>query len=86
MKIDFQHFKMFTGIDHANTLESDVRQTFADLIYKNATGVMALDVAMKIYKTEGSVEFSAEEMDFLNIFVKDTTPIFQDSFRENQKE
>lgn len=86
MKIDFQHFKMWADIAHKDRIESDIRKDFADVIYKNANGVMALDIAMKIYKTEGPVEFSLDEMDFLSIFVKDTTPQFQDSFRDNQIE
>ena len=83
MNIDFQHFKSFVDISHVDRLETDIRRDFADLIYKNANGVMAHDLAMRIYKTEGPVELTEEELNFLNIFVRDTTPIFQDSFKEN---
>lgn len=84
MNIDFQHFKMFVDITHVDRLETDIRKTFADLIYKNANGVVALDLSMRIYRSEGPLELTAEEMDFLNIFVRDTTtPIFMDSFKEN---
>lgn len=86
MKIDFQHFKMWMDITHKDRIETDLRKDFADIIYKNANGVMALDIAMKIYKSEGPVEFSVDEMEFLSIFVKDTTPQFQDSFNDNQIE
>ena len=86
MNIDFQHFKMFTDITKTDKLEIDMRRTLADLIYKNATGVHALELAMRIYKTEGPVELSAEDMEFLNIFVQNTTPVFQDSFPENIRE
>lgn len=77
---------MWADIAHKDKIEADIRRDFADVIYKNANGVMAMDIAMKIYKTEGPVEFSLDEMEFLSIFVKDTTPQFQDSFRDNQME
>lgn len=83
MNIDFQHFKLFVDITHVDRLETDIRKDFADLIYKNANGVMALDLSMRIYRTEGPVELTEEELNFLNIFVENTTPIFQDSFKEN---
>ena len=86
MKIDFQHFKTFVDITHKDTIEDDIRRVFADLIYKNANGIMAHDIAMRIYKTEGPVEFSAEETNFLDTFVQQTTPIFQDSYKANVTE
>lgn len=83
MKIDFQHFRMFTDITREHTEEIDIRRDFADLIYKGSNGVMALDIATRIYKSADEVEFSAEESEFIYTFVSGTTPIFQDSFRAN---
>lgn len=77
---------MFVDITHVDRLETDIRKDFADLIYQNANGIMAHDLAMRIYKTEGPVTLTEEESKFLDTFVQQTTPIFQDSYRANVTE
>lgn len=82
-KIDFRHFKMFTDIEHQKTVETDVSRDFADTIYKNANGIVAHNLALRIYRSAEPVELSEEEVSFLTSFVEGTTPIFQDSFAAN---
>ena len=85
-KIDFQHFKMFQDIAHEQVLTTDARKELADLIYKNVNGVAALDLAMRIYKSEGEMELSEDDMSILRPFVeKGFTPAFIDSFNSNIK-
>lgn len=81
--INFRAFRAFTDIAHKDTITSDVSFTVADLIYKNSNGVLAADLAMRIYKSEGPVVVNEGELAFLKDFVKGLTPIFQDSFLEN---
>ena len=64
-KIDFQHFKLSVGIADNNTLMVDVREELANLIYNNVSGIAALEVARKIYKSEGVTEFDEREMDVI---------------------
>lgn len=84
--INFKEFKMFTDIRQEDTLIIDFSVDVADLIYKNSNGVMAHDIAMRIYKSEGAVQFNDAEFEFLAEFVKNMTPVFQDSFANNVKE
>lgn len=84
MTIDFKHFKVFTDITQENTQEEDAHRTFSDLLYKNANGIMAHDLALRIYRSEGPVEFDDEEIAFLTSFVeRGFTPLFIDSFKAN---
>ena len=64
-KIDFQHFKLSVGIATNDTVMVDVREELANLIYNNVSGIAALEVARKIYKSEGVTEFDEREMDVI---------------------
>ena len=76
---------MFTDISQSNTVEVDVSRDLADHIYKEANGIVAHDLAFRIYRAEGEVELSEEEQNFLSSFIATTTPVFQDSFSANLK-
>ena len=82
-KIDFKHFKAFTDISQERTTEVDVHKDIADAIYKNVNGIAAHDLALRIYRSEGPVELSEEDQKILRDFLKNTTPIFMDSFEHN---
>jgi len=85
-KLDFQHFKMFQDIAHEQIVETDARREIADILYKNVNGVAALDLAMRIFKSEGEMELSEEDMQILKPFVENGfTPAFIDSFNSNLK-
>ena len=61
-KIDFQHFKLSVGIATNDTVMVDVREELANLIYNNVSGIAALEVARKIYKSEGETEYDEMEI------------------------
>ena len=83
-KIDFKHFRVFTDITHENTNEIDVSLLFSDMLYKKSNGIVAHDLALRIYKADGPVEFKDEELDALKPFVEENfTPIFIDSYNAN---
>ena len=82
-KIDFRHFKVFTDISQTKSTVTDVSRDLADSIYLNANGIVAHDLAFRIYRSEGSIELSAEELAFLEKFLAQATPVFQDSFHAN---
>ena len=86
MTIDFKNFKMFTDIRQTETVTVDVRLDFSDMIYKNANGIVAHEIALRIYKSDGPVEITAEEKDFLQAFAQRGTPMFYDSFNANIKD
>lgn len=60
-KIDFQHMKIYTGVSRKTAQTCDARETFADLIYRNAGGIRAHSLAFKIYGSEGETEYSPDE-------------------------
>lgn len=82
-QIDFKHFKMFTDITQENTIETDISRDFADTIYKNANGIVAHDLALRIYRATEPLALTDEELAFLHPFISGTTPVFQDSFNAN---
>ena len=83
MTIDFRNFKMYTDISQSGTVKVDVRRDFADMIYKNANGIVAHEIAFRIYKSDGPIEINQEEKEFLSAFAQRGTPVFFDSFNAN---
>lgn len=86
MTIDFKNFQMFTDISQNNSVTVDVRRDFADMIYKNANGIVAHDLALRIYRADGAIEINDEEKEFLTAFAQRGTPMFFDSFNANLKD
>ena len=85
-RIDFKHFEMFQDISQTSTMEQDISHDFADFVYKNANGVMAHDIAMRIYKSDGPIDLTDEELALLTTMAEICTPIFADSFHANIKD
>jgi len=83
-KIDFKHFRVFTDITQERTEDVDVATRFSDMLYKRVNGIMAHDLALRIYRASEPVEFTEEEMALLRAFVEaNFTPCFIDSFNAN---
>lgn len=82
--IDFTKFKMFVDISQEETVISNQRVEFADVIYKNVPGIAAHELAMRIYKSDGPMELSDEDLSILLPFVEQGfVPVFVDSFKAN---
>lgn len=85
-KIDFKHFKQFVDITHEKSVTIDARKDLADFLYKSVNGVAALDLAMRIYKSDGEMELSEDDVTLLRPFIEQNcAPIFIDSFNSNLK-
>lgn len=83
-KIDFKHFRVFTDITQKGTQEVDLSFQFSDMLYKKSNGIVAHDLALRIYKAQCAVEFTEEELTALKPFVEENfTPLFIDSFNAN---
>ena len=83
MKINFKEFRMFVDITQENTRVVDVRREFADIIYKSVNGVVAHDLALRIYRSQGEIEVNPEEFGIMSQIAESGTPIFNDSFKAN---
>lgn len=64
-KIDFKNFKMYASVSRKSSRNADVREQFADMIYKNVGGIKAHALALKIYNSEGDTEYSPEEAELI---------------------
>lgn len=83
-KIDFRNFKVFTDISGEKTETLDITLMFSDMLYKRVNGIVAHDLALRIYRADKPVEFTDEEIGMLRPFVEaNFTPIFIDSFNAN---
>lgn len=61
-KLNFQEFRMPTGVSRKEYHVVDVRESLADMIYKNAGGVAAHHLAFKIYESRGEATYTDEEV------------------------
>lgn len=82
-KINFKEFTMFSDISHKETFSIDVREQFADLIYKQSRGVVAHNLAFRILNAEGDIDINSAENDVITSVLNLCTPQFQDSFNHN---
>lgn len=82
-KLNFQHFKIPTGIDRTQYRTGDARESVANMLYLNVNGIRAHALALKIYRSEGETDFTEEEVRTLRE-VADTyaTPAFIDGLNE----
>lgn len=64
-KINFKSIKVYDSISHKKSRTTDVREQFADMIYKNVGGIKAHALALKIYNSEGDTEYSPEEAELI---------------------
>lgn len=82
MKVNFNKIPIFTGIDKSKTVLMDIRKDFADLVYKNGTGIEAHSLALKIYEGKEEIDIDEFERDTIIQYAeKHCTPIFMDSIK-----
>lgn len=81
--IDFKNFKQYNDISHETTTTVDLRRGFADLLYKNVNGVVAHDLAFRIYRSEEPVTLNEEEEKIVLQLAENGLPIFMDSLKNN---
>jgi len=53
-KLNFQQFRIPTGIDKTQYRTGDARESVANMLYLNVNGIRAHALAMKIYRSEGA--------------------------------
>lgn len=82
-KLNFQQFRIPTGIDRSHHQTGDARESVANMLYLNVNGIRAHALAMKIYRSEGATDYTDEEVRTLRE-VADAygTPAFIDGLRE----
>lgn len=61
-KLNFQQFRVATGVSRQTFQTVDAREAIADLLYTHSGGIKALRLAFKIYEREGEAEYDDQEV------------------------
>lgn len=83
-RINFKQFKLFTDITQKHTDTIDVSRLFADILYKKGSGIVMHDLALRIYRSEGEMQLSKEDVAIIKDMANSCcTPTFIDSLLAN---
>ena len=83
-KINFKQFKLFTDITQQHSDTVDVSRAFADTLYKNGSGIVMHDLALRIFRSEGEMELTHEDVVTIQRAAERLcTPVFIDSIKAN---
>ena len=63
--VDLKELEIFTDISKRQQVRCDVRRDIANLIYCEMHGIEALNLALAIYKSDGKVEITDDELRIL---------------------
>ena len=61
-KINFKEFQLYTGCDKETTIPMDVRKRIGDMFYLHGTGIAQAELALRIFKSDGPIDLSADDM------------------------
>ena len=88
-KINFKEFQIQENLFSDIKTLVDLREGFSNVVYKNSQGIKGLDLALKIYKSDGEIEFNDDELQIIKniseICVAPITKAIQDIFNEDKK-
>lgn len=88
-KINFKEFQIQENLFSDTKTTVDLREGFSNVVYKNAQGIKGLNLALKIYKSDGEIEFNDDELQIIKniseICVAPITKAIQDIFNEDKK-
>ena len=65
MRLNFKAFVLPQDISHKRFQTLDIREAFANIVYKCGDGVAALSLATKIYESDGETEYSPREVELM---------------------
>ena len=68
--VDLKELEIFTDISKRQQVRCDVRRDIANLIYREMHGIEALNLALAIYKSDGKVEITDDELRILTSAVE----------------
>ena len=88
-KINFKEFQIQENLFSDTKTLVDLREGFSNVVYKNSQGIRGLDLALKIYKSDGETEFNDDELQIIKniseICIAPITKAIQDIFNEDKK-
>ena len=87
--IHFKEFQIQENLFFDTKTLVDLREGFSNVVYKNSQGIKGLDLALKIYKSDGEIEFNDDELQIIKniseICIAPITKAIQDIFNEDKK-
>ena len=88
-KNNFKEFQIQENLFSDTKTLVDLREGFSNVVYKNSQGIKGLDLALKIYKSDGEIEFNDDELQIIKniseICIAPITKAIQDIFNEDKK-
>lgn len=82
MKVNFKLFRLYLNVSRKDYKDIDVREAIADIVYQNSSGIAGLELAQKIYNSEGEIDLSEREVQMLKSLYPVCKPIFIESLNE----
>lgn len=60
--INFKEFGIYTGISRKDRQIGDARESVANILYLNVSGIRAHSLALKIYQSDEETQYSDDEV------------------------
>ena len=87
MKIDFENFRLFKGIDKKNVEVLNVKNVFADELYTRGQGIAFHALALKIFNSDANTDYNENEYQLMMMFAEQCmSPNFIDSLKALEDE
>lgn len=81
-KIDFSKMPCWVDIRKQGKIELDIKFQFANTLYTQGSGIAMGALAMKIYNSEGEVEYNEKECKIILDFATNINPLIYDSIKD----
>ena len=82
MKIDFSKLPCFTNISKQEKVNMDIKYDLSNAMYMQGGGIEIGSLAMKIYNSEGEIEYTKEECTILLNFLRRANMMLADSLED----
>lgn len=82
MKVNFSTFRLYLSISKKEYKDMDIREVLADMLYQNSSGIAGLELARKIYNSDGEIDLNEKEVLLIKSLYPSCKPVFIDSINE----
>lgn len=87
MKVNFKQLEIYTDIAKTHKMVVDARKDLSNILYNGCTGIVAHNVALKVFNSEDAIEINSEEAQLITETAeKYCTPAFIDALKSAMSE
>lgn len=79
MNINFSKFPCYTSIAKTSTVEVNIKEILANAMYMRGSGIVTGALAMKIYNSDGELDYNNQECEIIKQFSQVINPVLKDS-------